>query len=133
MGIWKWMGETMLSRLNEYMKSHAMIINLNRCHNGIHNIDSWHFFIIHRTACSQMLVMCIVLENHVYLKCHDMPSLKYRKSDYWLWVLHSILKRSGTHSEKIFVILQLCWWLFSSTKHCSCVVILQSYFSSYNV
>ncbi len=39
--------------------------------------------------------------------------------------------------RKDFVILQLYWWLFSSTKYCSwnmvyCVVILQSYFSSYN-
>ncbi len=41
------------------------------------------------------------------------------------------------HSEKDFVILQLCWWLFTSTKHCSWnmvyfVVLLLSYFPSYN-
>ncbi len=41
------------------------------------------------------------------------------------------------HSEKDFVLLQLYWWLFSSTTHCSwnmiyCVVNLQSYFLSYN-
>ncbi len=41
--------------------------------------------------------------------------------------------------RKDFVILQLYWWLFSSTKHCSwnmvycMVVILQLYFPSYNV
>ncbi len=40
--------------------------------------------------------------------------------------------------RKDFVILHLYWWLSSSTKHCSwnmvlCVVILQSYFPSYNV
>ncbi len=40
--------------------------------------------------------------------------------------------------RKDVVILQLYWWLFSSTKHCSWnmvqwVVILQSYFPSYNV
>ncbi len=39
--------------------------------------------------------------------------------------------------RKDFVILQLYHWLFSSTKHCiwntvQCVVILQSYFPSYN-
>ncbi len=39
--------------------------------------------------------------------------------------------------RKDFVILQLYWWLFSSTNHCSwnmvyCVVIVQSYFPSYN-
>ncbi len=26
---------------------------------------------------------------------------------------------TSAHLEKIFVILQLYWWLFSSTKHCS--------------
>ncbi len=49
----------------------------------------------------------------------------------------NIQKESPTTLRKDFVILQLYWWLFSSTKYCNWnivyrVVILQSYFPSYN-
>ncbi len=99
-----------------------------------------------------ILIMSIVTKHdiswHNIPFCHTVSRFQFWEKCH-IWQLSALLKhdiqfcdetiswRHNTTLRKDFVILQLYWWLFSSTKHCSwnmvyCVVILQLYFPSYN-